>query len=177
LRRNRGAAVASPSLAEAKDVFDIRRNLEALVVERLAGRLSRENAERLRRHVAREEKAKGRSGPEAIRLAGEFHTLLADLTGNGLLARYVGEVVSRSSLILALYGRPHSSDCAVSEHGGLIDALLAGDAERARELMDRHLGAVQERALITVASEPERSLRSVLSSYSGNGDASEHAAR
>ena len=175
LRRNRGAAVASPSLAEAKDLFDIRRNLEALVVQRLVGRLSREDADRLRRHVTREEKAKGRNGPESIRLAGEFHTVLADLTGNGLLARYVGEVVSRSSLILALYGRPHSSDCAVSEHGTLIDALLAGDADRARDLMDRHLGAVQERALITPASEPERSLRSVLSAYSGNGGASEHA--
>jgi DNA-binding GntR family transcriptional regulator len=176
LRRNRGATVASPSLAEARDVFDIRRNLEALVVQRLAGRLFREQEGALRKHVGREERAKGRGGPESIRLAGEFHTLLASLTGNELLARYVGEVVSRSSLILALYGRPHSSDCAVNEHGALIDAVVAGDAKKASALMDDHLSAVQERALIQSSSEPEKGLRAILSAYGQNGDRSEQPA-
>ena len=176
LRHNRGAVVASPSLSEARDVFDIRRNLEALVVQRLADRLTREQQDALRRHVAREERAKGRGGAESIRLAGEFHTLLAGLTGNELLARYVGETVSRSSLILALYGRPHSSDCAVAEHRALIDALVAGDAKKAGTLMDEHLGAVQERALIEPAAEPERSLRSILSAYGRSGDGTEHPA-
>ena len=34
--------------------------------------------------------------------------LLAELTGNEILSRYVNEMVSRRSLVLALYGRPHS---------------------------------------------------------------------
>jgi DNA-binding GntR family transcriptional regulator len=59
---------------------------------------------------------------------------LADLTGNALLARYVAEVVSRSGLILALYGRPHSAECAVSEHRAIIEALKSGDAARGQYL-------------------------------------------
>jgi len=47
LHLNRGATVAHPSLDEAHDVFDIRRSLERLVVERLAGRLSRADLARL----------------------------------------------------------------------------------------------------------------------------------
>ncbi|MGL4810861.1 MAG: GntR family transcriptional regulator [Beijerinckiaceae bacterium] len=164
-RRNKGAVVASPSLASARDIFDVRRQLEDLVVHRLSGALSAEQAATLRQHVQREENAKGRDGPESIRLAGEFHILLAEMTGNTLLTRYIGEVVSRCSLILALYARPHSSDCAVNEHAQLIDALSRGDAAKARHLMDHHIGAVQERALIERRANGEQMLRTVLNSY------------
>jgi DNA-binding GntR family transcriptional regulator len=165
--KNRGSFVASPSLAEALQVFDVRRQLEGLVVERLAGALTPGQEARLRAHVAAERKLHGQGGPAAIRLAGEFHTLLAEFTGNALLARYVGEVVSRSSLILALYSRPHSSECGANEHLDIIDALAAGDAARARSLMDHHLGAVQERALLPKTELGARSLKSVLDAYVG----------
>ena len=63
LHLNRGATVAHPSLDEAHDVFDIRRSLERLVVERLAGRLSRADVARLKAHVAAEEQAKAGAAP------------------------------------------------------------------------------------------------------------------
>lgn len=163
LKPHRGAAVASPTLEEARDVFDVRRGLERLVAEQLAGRLTAAQADALAAHVAREERADGRDGPESIRLAGEFHIRLAEMTGNALLLRYVQEVSSRCSLILAIYGRPHSSDCAVSEHRALIAALVAGDAARAARLMDEHLQAVVGRALI--APRTERDIRAVLAPY------------
>ena len=40
LRRNRGAAVATPAWEEARDTFDVRLGLERLVMSRLAGRLT-----------------------------------------------------------------------------------------------------------------------------------------
>jgi DNA-binding GntR family transcriptional regulator len=163
LRLNRGATVAKPSLSEAHDVFNIRQSLERLVVARLAGKLSRADIAKLKAHVAAEEQAKGRDGPESIRLAGEFHILLAELTGNSILSRYVGELVSRSSLILALYGRPHSSDCAVAEHMEIIEALVRGDAATAERVMDHHLDGVMGRALI--APRAERNIRDILSAY------------
>lgn len=163
LRPNRGAAVASPTLEEARDVFDVRRGLERLVVEALAGRLTAAQARELEAHVGREERAQGRDGPESIALAGEFHIRLAEMTGNALLARYVREVSSRCSLILAVYGRPHSSDCAVSEHRALIAALVAGDAAGAARLMDDHLSAVVGRALI--APRTDRDIREALAPY------------
>ena len=57
--------------------------------------------------------------------------LLAELAGSSTLSRYVGELISRSSLILAIYGRPHSPDCAVTEHREIIDALVRSDGARA----------------------------------------------
>jgi DNA-binding GntR family transcriptional regulator len=90
---------------------------------------------------------------------------LADLTGNALLARYVAEVVSRSGLILALYGRPHSAERAVSEHRAIIEALENGDAARANTLMQEHLDAVAGRALIKMRPDKRRDLRDILAAY------------
>jgi DNA-binding GntR family transcriptional regulator len=90
---------------------------------------------------------------------------LAEMTGNRLLQRYVGEVVSRCSLILALYGRPHSSECAVNEHREIIAALRAGDSEKAVAIMDRHVGSVEKRALIQERPEAP-DIGEVLSRYS-----------
>lgn len=165
LRRNRGAAVAKPSWDEARDIFDVRRGLERLVVMRLAGQLTREQAARLNDHVNDEGDARGKNEPLSIRLAGEFHIVLAEMTGSALLTRYVSEVTSRSGLILAIYGRPHSSECAVSEHRAIIDALTATDPMAAADVMDRHLEAVADRALIQTTSQKRRELREVLDAY------------
>ena len=142
---NRRAAVAAPTLEDARDLFRVRRGLERTAVEILSGRLTKDQVARLIDHVDAESAVHGRDGPASIRLAGEFHTLLADMTGNEILARYINEVVSRGSLVLAIYGRPHSSDCAVTEHKELIAALVAGDTERAMQLMDEHLASVADR--------------------------------
>ena len=165
LRRNRGAAVATPSWEEARDIFDVRLGLERLVVSRLAGRLTREQIAALEAHVEQEERARGHNEPLSIRLASEFHILLAEMTGSPVLSRYVGEVSSRCGLILALYSRPHSSDCAVSEHRAVIAALAAGDAARAMAVMDEHLDGVAKRALIVARPPKERDIKSILAAY------------
>jgi len=77
------------------------------------------------------------------------------MTGNALLNRYVQEVSSRCSLILAIYGRPHSSECAVSEHRQLIEALKSGDTAKAERLMHHHLEAVASRALLAPRSKQD----------------------
>ena len=163
LKPNRGASVAYPTLEEARDVFEVRRGLERLVAESLAGRITAAQVAELEAHVRQEEKAHEQDGPESIRLSGEFHIKLAKMTGNALLLRYVQEASSRCSLILAIYGRPHSTECAVSEHRQLIDALRAGDAARAADLMDHHLRAGVTRALLT--PRIERDIRDVLAPY------------
>ncbi|MCJ8142305.1 GntR family transcriptional regulator [Ancylobacter sp. A5.8] len=163
LKQNRGAFVANPSLDEGRDVFVVRRGLERIVTECLSGKLKADEIAVLRNHVAREREVSGHNEVESIRLAGEFHLLLARLTGNHVLVRYVTEVVSRCSLILAMYGRPHSSDCGVSEHGEIVDALIVGNGARAVELMDHHLEAVASRALLQ--QKAERDIRDVLAPY------------
>jgi DNA-binding GntR family transcriptional regulator len=163
----RTATVAQPSLEEARDAFAVRRALEREVMKAVMKRWGPAIEKLLRDHVKEEEAAHAKGDVRlSTRLAGEFHLKLAELSGNALLERYLAELVSRCSLILAMYSRPHSSECAISEHSALIEALRNGDVPAAEHLMDEHLASVESRALIEddLAAEPD--LGSILSRYS-----------
>jgi DNA-binding GntR family transcriptional regulator len=165
----RTATVAQPSLEEARSVFELRRCLEAEVVRLVIERWQPSLGAALEGHVRLEEQAaRQQQAPVSARLAGEFHQLLAQMAGNPLLARYVGEVVSRCSLILAVYGRPHAADCAIAEHRALIDALRRGDEKAARKLMASHLGSVEHRALHGESQRQEQDLGQILARYAAD---------
>jgi DNA-binding GntR family transcriptional regulator len=89
------------------------------------------------------------------------------MTGSPVIARYVSEISSRCGLLLALYSRPHSSECAVSEHLAVIDALVAGDVAAAVKVMESHLEAVANRALIMPSTRKSLELSDILDSYAG----------
>lgn len=146
LQANKGASVSEPTIEEARDIFALRRMLEAEVIGRLAGQIGERDCERLRAHIRREKQANAGGESASIRLAGEFHILLAELTESSSLTRFVREIVSRCSLILARFARDHSSECAVEEHERIVVALKAGDADAATKLMLHHLDAVAVRA-------------------------------
>lgn len=165
-RRKRTATVAKPTLQEARQIFEVRRALEREAVRLVAHRWQPEFGAALDGHIREEEEAVA-AGREAlsIRLAGEFHSKLCALAGNVLLHKYLGELVSRCSLILATFGRPHSSECGIAEHRAIVAALRKRDAETAVALMDAHVGSVEERALLPKDDAPPMSLKSVLARY------------
>ena len=140
IRPNRGAIVASPTVKEARDVFEARRVVEAAVVRSTVTAADRPGLEALRRQVA-EERAAFEQGDRrrSILLSGQFHLDLAVLADNGVLSTFLQELVSRTSLIIALYESPGTAVCSSEEHFGLIDAIAAGDVERSVALMDAHL--------------------------------------
>ena len=165
----RTATVARPSLEEAREVFEVRRALEREVVSLVCSRWKPAFGAELEGHVREEEAARAKDDPRlSIRLAGEFHLRLATMSGNRILEAYVSQLVSRCSLILALYGRPHSSECAVNEHRAIIEALRQGHAAEAARLMDHHVGAVEQRALIRDPVQ-EPALGDILARYTGRG--------
>jgi DNA-binding GntR family transcriptional regulator len=164
----RSATVAKPTLKEARDVFAMRRVLEREAVRLVIDKWTPELGAVLEGNIREEEAAAAIGDPRvSIRLAGEFHIALAALADNALLRRYLGELVSRCSLILALYGRPHSSECAISEHRAIVDALRRRDAAGAIALMDEHVGSVEQRALLAEKAEADPDLSDVLAHYAG----------
>lgn len=165
LRRNRIATVAAPTPEDAREIFAIRIALERQVVQHLAGKLTDAQAETLSQLVKAEHEA--RNGPDgmSIRLATEFHTSLAEMTGKPVLTHYVSEICYRAALALSSLGRAHSSECAVSEHLELIEAIRRGPAEKAAGMMETHLQAVASRALLSGEAVRTRDLVSILSPY------------
>lgn len=87
------------------------------------------------------------------------------MTKSPVLIRYVSEIAYRCCLTLSLLSRPHSSDCAITEHRLLIDALESGDADKARVLMHHHIDAVAERALVAQAKPRDRDIMDIPAPY------------
>jgi DNA-binding GntR family transcriptional regulator len=162
----RTATVAQPSLAEAREVFEVRRALEAEVVRLVIKRWKPAFGAELEGLVREEEAARARHEPHVWgRLGGEFHIRLAGLSGNRLLERYMEELVTRCSLILAVYGKPHGHDDGTHEHTEIIAALRAGDAAKAVATMDHHMELVERRAIAEEKPAESPALGDVLSRY------------
>ncbi|KZD25573.1 GntR family transcriptional regulator [Tardiphaga robiniae] len=165
LRRNRIAVVVTPSWQDARDIFDIRMDLERLIVRKIAGKLSSSQIARLKAHVEAEREAHDGPNAVSIRLATEFHIMLASMTNSPVLVRYVSEIAYRCCLTLSLFSRPHSSECGISEHISIIEALQDGDANKAMSLMHSHLDSVANRALVEPTPARGRDLLDVLAPY------------
>jgi DNA-binding GntR family transcriptional regulator len=163
----RTATVARPSREEAKAVFEVRRCLEVEVARLVIKNWQPGYASLLEEHVLSEEQSDKAGNPKlSLRVASDFHLLLAQLTGNALLERYVSEVVSRCSLILAVHGHEQSQECGIREHRDLIAALRQRDVERAQQLMDHHLKSLEERALANRSASAPSDITEILGRYS-----------
>jgi DNA-binding GntR family transcriptional regulator len=147
LMRNRGAMVSKPSVREAREVFAARRVIEAHVVETFIKTATRKDVKRLQDHLAREDEAWRNSNRRAmLKLSGEFHLLL--------------DLVSRSSLIIAVYQAPGASPCPPDAHRELMTALERRE-RGAIKLMTQHLDHLCEDLMLEERSETGVDLRSV----------------
>jgi DNA-binding GntR family transcriptional regulator len=140
LARNRGAFVAAPSVAEAIDVFSARKLIETAIARDVAATIATPQVKALRELLKEEHAAMARGDrPAAIRLSGEFHLSVAKLRGEGVVTAFLKSLISRTSLVIALYGRGAASMCGHDEHEQIVGALEAREGERAAELMIEHL--------------------------------------
>lgn len=146
IQPNRGAAVAQPTIEEARDILFARRTVETRLVERLCATHTDAMIARLRAHVAEERSARQRGDTTAvIRLSGGFHMLLGDLAGSPYLAEVLRDLVSRTSLIVAMYQIPSHADCGPDEHAEVVARIGAGDVDGAKGAMEHHLGHLEAR--------------------------------
>ncbi|MDQ6626862.1 MAG: GntR family transcriptional regulator, partial [Pseudomonadota bacterium] len=146
LAPGRGARVAEPSIAEAQQVFEVRRVLEAAMIRRAATELDAARLAELRAHLNAERAAIQRTDvPGRTRLLADFHVVLARLLGNAVLAGMLGELVSRSSLIALMYQSAQSAEHSFDEHVAIVDAIERRDPRVAVKLMHAHLRNVEQK--------------------------------
>jgi len=127
------------------------------------GRLGSAELQRLRRHVAAEDAARAaQDRRESIKLSGEFHVILAELSSNAVVTDIIRGLVARSSLIVALYQRAGTADCAPEEHGELVEALGGRPARVVARIMDHHLRHVEASLRLSAPEHAAVDLRAVL---------------
>ena len=142
---NRGAFVASPSAEQARDVFEARLMIEPNVARLAAERATDGDLKMLEQHLKLEHQAHhSNKRRDAIRLSGQFHVLLAEIAANAVTLRMVKELVTRTSLIIGIFGSPGVSNCRDEDHDEIFVAFRTKDLEAAARLMSGHLRHIQE---------------------------------
>lgn len=141
----RGAFVAAPSVNEARQVFAVRRMLEAEMTRAFARSVTPAKIRALKEHVAQEKMAMDRQDVTGrTELLGDFHVRMAELMGNEVLAQMLGDLISRCSLITLMYQSASAAEHSHDEHAEIVKALAAKDEARAVRLMDDHLLNVEK---------------------------------
>ncbi|MCV3271871.1 GntR family transcriptional regulator [Roseobacter sinensis] len=163
IERNRGAFVAKPSVKEAREVFEARALLEPQTARAAAERATPADIEALEQHIRREHAAlaAGEAG-RALKLSGLFHVEIARLADQKTIHAFIEQLVSRSSLVIALYWQRRNALCESHAHDALLDALRRNDPDSAEELMKGHLVDLVSQLNLRETPDESRSLREAL---------------
>lgn len=150
---NHGPIVARLSLADAREVYEVRE-----VVEGLAGRLFAESASeaQVAQLVAtyarmREVVAEGRYD-ELVQHKDLFYSALFAGARNAIAARTIDGLRTRiTALRSRTLSRPGRPEETIEEVGAIVDAIVARDAARAEAACKRHVAIAADLALAMLA--------------------------
>jgi DNA-binding GntR family transcriptional regulator len=132
-------------VAEAQQVFAVRRMLEAEMTRAFVREVTPAKIKALKKHVAAEKAAlKHDDVSGRTELLGDFHVRMAELMGNDVLAHLLVDLISRCALITLMYQSTSAAEHSNAEHVAIVTALAAKDETLAVRLMDEHLQHVFE---------------------------------
>lgn len=137
----KGPAVAVPTLAEARELFEVRAALEGLAVALLTERVDKATVARLRGHLATARQALARrSTAGLLRANNAFHDAVAAGCGNALVQTMLANLRARVILLrvesLSYPGRRARS---LVEHRAILRAIARRQSSEARRLIEEHI--------------------------------------
>ena len=138
---NKGAIVVGITMDDLIDTYRIRMRLEGLASSMAAKRLTEEDKRILTESVELSEFYTGKNDHEKLKeLDTNFHSAIFRASGNRMLYRILSElhrnIRTYRKLSLTIPGRLEKS---ISEHKEILEALLAGDGDRADVLTSLHI--------------------------------------
>jgi DNA-binding GntR family transcriptional regulator len=146
---NRGVFVRKLSAEQAADIYDVRAALFALAGRLLAARATEDEIARLRSFVAAMDAAiKSDDFPRYVAENFAFHEFIVARSGNPVLAaQYIGlikqlRLYRTRSLMLG-----SSMQASNEEHREMVEAIAAGDGERAHHAHLRHVATAKQRLM------------------------------
>lgn len=159
LQPNRGAFVSTPSPKEAGDVFEARRTIERTLARKVIKNARLQDIADMRATIAAEADARAQGDkPAELRLSRTFHMQLAMISGNTVLERFLSELTLRTTLIIGLYNKVGSSNCAEDEHLGMVNAIENRDEEGLLLLINQHLNHLESSLDFKCTAKPFFSL-------------------
>jgi DNA-binding GntR family transcriptional regulator len=139
---NSGARLASPSRKEMENTYVVREALECLAAGLAAKNITERALRRLEDTIADEIRAFEEKNLELyLEVNEEFHRIIADSSGNRVLAEYIENILARTNAYVMFYDPFYDieDNSSIEQHKGIVKALRMRDQEKAVELMREHL--------------------------------------
>ena len=144
---NKGAMVCSFTIEDVWDIYDLRAVLEGHAARRAADRIDEDGLARLRslaedmenilpgRFLGHEEEIRW-----LVATNQEFHGTIVSASRNGRLEKLIRRTVEVPLMFKAFYWYgPHERRISNHYHRQILEALAAGDGERAEIIMREHV--------------------------------------
>lgn len=147
LMPNVGASVVTPTRQEMLDTYEVRNVLECLAVRKAAGRIGAVQLARLEEKIEEETEIFALRDLEAyIEINNAFHRIIAEASGNLVLADSIENYLARTFVYMVFFERFFDFDTnpSLEEHRAILAALRAHDEEEAVRLMNLHIGQAAE---------------------------------
>ncbi len=143
----RGVRVREMSAKDVADAYGLRLILEAIIAREAALHITPEQISRLEKIMDEMKKrVKLHEMPQERQLSREFHTSIAEASGNDLLVKLYAVVANAFPdwlLYEALYRKPELLTGSVAqtyeEHTAIMEALVNGDADKAVQRSIEHV--------------------------------------
>jgi DNA-binding GntR family transcriptional regulator len=161
VRTPRGPQVRTLTAPEVVEIYQARIALEAEAAASAAAHRSALDLARLR-HV--HEEAQQAADPDQIRmLHGRWHAVLRQACHNPTIT----EILERLALQLALYdgvdmSRNPNLESSDDEHTGVLEAISAGEQDRARTLLRAHLERTRDVRIAALVREEASTAGSIV---------------
>ncbi|WP_017975374.1 GntR family transcriptional regulator [Actinopolyspora halophila] len=138
--------VRALTTSEVRDIFAVRRSLETLAVETLCEQEERTELVRTLRESLDRLSDTGQDLAELIEADLAFHRQLCELTGNETLVNSWQHISGLTRATISRSGRELAlRNTHWQRHLPIVDAIEAGDVERAREVIRTHMHETTER--------------------------------
>ena len=99
---------------------------------------------------------------DLIRLSGEFHVKLALASGNPIITKTVRELVTKTSLIVGLFGSAPHFACPDDEHLKILTAIKDKNPTEAEQLLITHLKHIWHGLNVTGYASSQNDLADIL---------------
>jgi len=157
---NYGAYVATPTPEDAHDVVEAAKLINVYTVTQLSApdnKIDPDHLTRIRQHIALQEAAEASGDFAPIRIiSGEFHVLLVHIHGNRILAAQYENLITRLTLVAALYQRGERKlRAGAAFQRELIDRILAHDQKAAIKLVTDFYEGVESSFVLELSDETD----------------------
>jgi DNA-binding GntR family transcriptional regulator len=145
---HRGAMVTQVDAAELDYLYTVKEPLEGLATRLATERMTLDDERTLRELLARHEELLSAGAPASVhaQLDLTLHRTVHLIAGNPVLTDVLAEFAGRTNLAFpSLWTSEEMARLALDEHHAIVDAMVAGDPDRAEQAARRHVSRIRLR--------------------------------